>query len=185
MYADTVKQFSSILPSVLLPPRHSWSVSGSFLTHEAIVPILGSKLGNIRRLCSKLEEVDPHHAFTSLRNCLSIPKLVYILRTCPTFVELMILLEFMLLFRPFPMSLCPKKAGSKYLFQIVSVVYVLDQREPYHCHASFLPHMHPRVSFGSFFHLFPTLSRLMIFRGVIVTSFQLGNRGRNNAVLRR
>ena len=80
---------------------------------------------------------------------------------------------------------CPTKAGSKYLFQIVSVVYVLDQREPYHCHAFSLPHMHPRVSFGSFFHLFPTLSRLMIFTGVIVTSFQLGNRGRNNAVLRR
>ena len=60
MYAGTVKQFSSILPSVSLPPRHSWSVLGSPLTHEAIVPILGSKLGDIRRLCSKLEEVDPH-----------------------------------------------------------------------------------------------------------------------------
>ena len=31
----------------------------------------------------------------------------------------------------------------------------------------------------------PDLSRLMFFRGVIVTLFQLGNRGRNNAVLRR
>ena len=94
MYADTVKQFSSILPSVSLPSRHSWSVLGSPLTHEAIVPILGSKLGDILRLCSKLEEVDPHHAFTLLRNCFSIPKLVYILRTCPTFVDPMILLEF-------------------------------------------------------------------------------------------
>ena len=33
MYADTVKQFSSILPSVSLPSRHSWSVLGSPLTH--------------------------------------------------------------------------------------------------------------------------------------------------------
>ena len=41
--------------------------------------------------------------------------------------------------------------------------------------------MHPQVSFGSFY-LFPTLSCLMIFKGVIMTSFQLGNRGRNNAV---
>ena len=94
MYADTVKQFFSILPSVSLAPRHSWSVLGSLLTHEAIVPILGSKLGDIRRLCSKLEEVDPHHAFTLLRNCFSIPKLVHILRTCPTFVEPMISLKF-------------------------------------------------------------------------------------------
>ena len=93
MYADTVKQFSSILPSVSLPPRHSWSVLGSPLTHEAIVPILGSKLEDIRRLCFKLEEVDPHHAFNLLRNCFSIPKLVYILRTCPTFVEPLILLK--------------------------------------------------------------------------------------------
>ena len=67
---------------------------GSPLTHEAIVPILDSKLGAIRRLCSKLKDVDPHHAFTLLSNCFSIPKLVYILRTCPTFVEPMILLEF-------------------------------------------------------------------------------------------
>ena len=59
MYADIVKQFSSILPSVSLPLRHSWSVLGSHLTHEVIVPILGSKLGDIRQLCSKLEEVDP------------------------------------------------------------------------------------------------------------------------------
>ena len=94
MYADTVKQFPSLLPSVPLPPRHSWSVLGFSLTHEAIVPILDSKIGDICRLCSKLEEVDPHHAFTLLRNCFSIPKLVYILRTCPTFVEPMILLEF-------------------------------------------------------------------------------------------
>ena len=94
MYADTVKQFSSILPSVSLPPRHSWSVLGSPLTHEAIVPFLDSKLVDIRRLCSKLEEVEPHHAFTLLRNCFSITKLVYILRMCPTFVEPMILLEF-------------------------------------------------------------------------------------------
>ena len=94
MYADTVKQFSSILPSVSLPPHHSWSVLGSPLTHEAIVPILDSKLEEIRRLCSKLEEVDPHHAFTLPKNCFSIPKLVYNLRTCPTFVEPMILLEF-------------------------------------------------------------------------------------------
>ena len=93
MYADTVKQFSFILPSISLPPRHSWSVLGSPFTHEAIVPILGSKLENIRQLCFKLEEVDPHHAFTFLSNCFSIPKLVYILQTCPTFVEPMILLE--------------------------------------------------------------------------------------------
>ena len=94
MYADTVKQFFSILPSVSLPPRHSWSVLGSPLTHEAIVPILDSKLGDIHRLCSKLEEVKTHHAFTLLRNCFSIRKLVYILRTCPTFVETMVLMEF-------------------------------------------------------------------------------------------
>ena len=93
MYADTVKQFSYLLSSVSLPPRHSWSGLGSSLTHEAIVPILDSKLGEIRLLCSKLKEVDPHHAFTLLRNCFSIPKLVYILRTCPTFVEPMIFFE--------------------------------------------------------------------------------------------
>ena len=34
MYVNTVKLFSSILPSVSLPPSHSWSVLGSPLTHE-------------------------------------------------------------------------------------------------------------------------------------------------------
>ena len=94
MYADTIKLFSSIFPSISLPPRHSWSVLGCLLTHEAIVPILDSKLRDIRRLCTKLEEVGPHYASTLLRICFSIPNLVYILRTCPTFVEPMILLEF-------------------------------------------------------------------------------------------
>ena len=73
LYADTVKQPSSILPSVSLLPRHSWSVLGSPLTHEAIVPILDSELEDIRRLCFKLEKVEPHHAFTLLENCFSIP----------------------------------------------------------------------------------------------------------------
>ena len=126
IYADTVKLFSFILSSVLLPPHHSWSVLGSSLTHEAIVFMLDLKLGDIPRLCSKLKEVEPFHAFILLKNCFSIPKLVHIFRTCllllsPTFY-LILTLSFVLFFRQFPMFLCLIRVGSKYLFLTALVV---------------------------------------------------------------
>ena len=42
-YFDTLKLFFFVSPSVSLPFSHFWSVLGSPLTHEAIVPILDSK----------------------------------------------------------------------------------------------------------------------------------------------
>ena len=188
MYADTIKQFSSIFPSVSLLPCHSWSVLGSPFTHEAIVSILYSKLEDIRRLCSKLEEVDFHHAFTLLRNCLFIPKLVYILRMCPTFVEPMILLEFDSIIRAAFSSISKVSLSDKSWKQVS------------------LPSRFGSLGFRSaralslpcfLFFSYASLSLVRLFlssvldafasddlQGVIVTSFQLRNCGRNNAVLR-
>ena len=60
---------------------------GSPLIHEAIVPILDLKIGDIRRLCSKLEEVELDYAFIYSR-------IFSLLRTCPTFLEPKILADF-------------------------------------------------------------------------------------------
>ena len=45
------------------------------------------KLENLKLMVTRLNKIDPHQALFLLRNCFSMPKLTYFLRTAPCFLE--------------------------------------------------------------------------------------------------
>ena len=80
-----IEQFRTVLPHVQVPELESWTLLGAPLSEAAIGPALNMKEAALRRMVEKLRVLDPHQALVLLKNCFSIPKLLYILRTSPTF----------------------------------------------------------------------------------------------------
>ncbi|HEX4046123.1 MAG TPA: hypothetical protein VHZ76_10715 [Gammaproteobacteria bacterium] len=66
---------------------------GSAVTCEAIPTVLHKKSSEVKRLCSNLELLDSHSALFLMKSCNGAPKLLYTLRTCPTFLNPNIFLE--------------------------------------------------------------------------------------------
>ena len=84
--AVTTGMVQSILPGVRIVPKEECCLLGAPLSVEGIPVALRTKTEELDKLISRLELVDPHEAFVLLKNCFSIPKLQYILRTSPTFL---------------------------------------------------------------------------------------------------
>ena len=61
---------------------------------EAIDNVLKSKLESLKLMASRLKEIDAHDALFLLRNCFSMPKLTYTLRTSPCFLRMETLNEY-------------------------------------------------------------------------------------------
>ena len=66
----------------------------------------GEKLEDLQRLITNLDEIEPHQAFFLLRNCLSIPRLMYLLRSSPAWQRPEILSQFDVLIREKAESIC-------------------------------------------------------------------------------
>ena len=60
---------------------------GAPIYPEGIPNVLNPKLENLKLMTTRLDEIDPHQAFFLLRNCYSMPKFIYFLRTAPCFLE--------------------------------------------------------------------------------------------------
>ena len=58
---------------------------GAPLGEQAMSTILEKKISELTTMGSRLEWISAHHALYLLRNCFSLPKLLYILRTSPCF----------------------------------------------------------------------------------------------------
>ena len=82
---ETIRRFRELLPQIGICEQAEMTTLGAPLTNEAIPPTLKSKKEEVERLMSRLDIIDSHPAFTILRNCFSLPKFLYILRTSPTF----------------------------------------------------------------------------------------------------
>ena len=67
--------------------NYNLTLLGSPIFKEAIKSSLGPKLENLELMASRLKQIDNHEALYLLRNCFSIPKLNYLLRTAPCFIE--------------------------------------------------------------------------------------------------
>jgi hypothetical protein len=74
-----------VLPAVRFPEAACRHLLGSPLTSEAIVPSLRAKLETLSSMRDRLQCLDAHQAFTLLKNCLAVPKLQYLLRTCDAY----------------------------------------------------------------------------------------------------
>ena len=84
--AVTTEMVQSFLPGVRIVPKEDCCLLGALLSVEGIPAALKKKTEDLDKLISRLEFVDPHEAFVLLKNCFSIPRLQYILRTSPTFL---------------------------------------------------------------------------------------------------
>lgn len=82
---ETTEMFRALLPEVEIVPESGATLLGAPLSEEGLESAIRGKCGDLERLVSRLELIESHQAFFLLKNCLSIPKLQYILRASPAY----------------------------------------------------------------------------------------------------
>ena len=76
---------------VKLLSDHDLTLLGAPILPAAIESVLNKKLEDLKLMTDRLTEIDAHEALFLLRHCFSIPKMTYVLRTSPCFMENLIL----------------------------------------------------------------------------------------------
>ena len=82
---DIIREFNDLLPSITVTKVCDLEMLGAPIGQDALDRVLNEKLISLRTLCKGMEHVDAHEAFYFIKNCLFVPKLLYTLRTAPTF----------------------------------------------------------------------------------------------------
>lgn len=88
---DILRQFTEVCPGIKETPIHDLEMLGSPIGGCARRRLLESKIDEFLRFADNLKRIDAHTALFLLRNCLSIPKVLYYLRTAPCFLEPLLL----------------------------------------------------------------------------------------------
>ena len=88
------KKKKKVTPGVKLLSKDNLTLLGAPIFPEAIESILGTKLENLTLMVNRLKEIDAHDALFLLRNCFSMPKLTYNLRTSPCFLKKEVLIRY-------------------------------------------------------------------------------------------
>ncbi|XP_055337134.1 uncharacterized protein LOC129587422 [Paramacrobiotus metropolitanus] len=73
----------SIAPGAIVLQPETVTFLGAPLTDETISHLLRQKIASLKIFIERLQLLNSHHGFYLLRNCLSIPKLMYTLRCSP------------------------------------------------------------------------------------------------------
>jgi len=82
---QTSKLLQDQFLSLSIPDPIHWQLLGSPLHQESAPPHLKAKIKVLDSITENLELIELHQAFFILKNCLSIPKLTYLLRSAPCF----------------------------------------------------------------------------------------------------
>ena len=85
---------NSIQENVSFVKKEDVILLGSPLTSTAIRPQFQHKLPIFKAMTEKLTLLDRHPAYLHLKNCFSMPKLMYLLRSSPTFQHPDLLADF-------------------------------------------------------------------------------------------
>ena len=72
-------------PNIRFIDHSELTLLGSPLGVSSMKSALKCKREDLQRMATRLTNLNPHEAFFLLKNCLAIPKLIYILRTAPCF----------------------------------------------------------------------------------------------------
>jgi hypothetical protein len=91
---DAGIRIDSLLPGVKILRAADCMLLGAPLTDEALPSALVQKIDQIRILVDRLPKLEAHTALFLLKNSLSIPRLVYLLRCCPAWKILQMLDDF-------------------------------------------------------------------------------------------
>ena len=92
--ASILSDFNRICPKIEVTDLKDLVILGAPIGEEARRTLLTGEKQKLDNMCDFLENVDGHHALFLLRNCLSLPKLLYFLRTACCFKEEDLLREY-------------------------------------------------------------------------------------------
>ncbi|GAV01296.1 hypothetical protein RvY_12033 [Ramazzottius varieornatus] len=81
----TRQKMKLLCPGVIFPDKETLTLLGAPVFTEAIPPVLEKKSQQAELMITRLEKISARQALFLLKNCLSLPKLLYILRCSPTF----------------------------------------------------------------------------------------------------
>ena len=84
-YETILNQFNKVCPNIKVTTRENLVVLGAPVGSTATKESLQSKIDDLEKIVSVVEHLDSHYGFYLLKNCFSMPKLLYILRTTPCF----------------------------------------------------------------------------------------------------
>ena len=84
---ETLTSFRSITDEVIQVEKEDLKILGSPIFPKAMLSVLESKFENLELMSSRLRNIDSHSALYLLRNCFSMPKLTYLLRSSPCFIK--------------------------------------------------------------------------------------------------
>jgi len=83
--SQTTTLFKDVFPYISISPPNLWYLLGSPLHQESAPLHLEAKTKMFDNIIKNLELIKPLQAFFILKNCLSISKLIYLLRSAPCF----------------------------------------------------------------------------------------------------
>ena len=78
-----MSQFETVAPGIEIVNDDELEILGSPLLENGIEPFTRRKFEKINVMISRLSSLQTHYALFILKNCLAIPKLVYLLRCSP------------------------------------------------------------------------------------------------------
>ena len=90
---ETERMFRDVLPGVRVV-RRELALLGAPVTQDGVVGAIRDKREALERMISRLEVLDAHQAFVLLRGSFAIPKLQYVLRASPAYLQRAELLSF-------------------------------------------------------------------------------------------
>ena len=82
-----LSEFNSACPGIIITPKEELELLGAPLGAVSRKHFLDKKVEDFETMSSNLEKVEPHTALFLLRNCFSIPKILYYLRISECFRE--------------------------------------------------------------------------------------------------
>jgi hypothetical protein len=85
---DIVRQFRAVVPDINHVNTSDAMLLGAPIgSEQSVVEVLTVKLHELRRLSIRISQFNAHDALFLLKNCFSIPKLTYTLRSAPCYTQ--------------------------------------------------------------------------------------------------
>jgi hypothetical protein len=85
---DIVRQFRAVVPDINHVNTSDAMLLGAPIgSEQSVVEVLTVKLHELRRLSVRISQFNAHDALFLLKNCFSIPKLTYTLRSAPCYTQ--------------------------------------------------------------------------------------------------
>ena len=80
---EILAQFRAVFPYIASTLPEDMTFLGAPKGQKSEISAVEAKLGDLKRICHRLETLPAHVAFFLLKNCFYIPKLLYMFRTAP------------------------------------------------------------------------------------------------------